>query len=837
MKIIKYANLLILSFVTVCALHGQTLYKWYETNTNTNYTINSIIMPFAAGDHGTFIKWDYNRNKWNSIDLGITSNVTRLYNSYPDNYYMTGDNGLVMKTTNYGYNWINISLGQNEYITDCAGFTLNPANTKYLFVVCKSGNIFYTTNSGVNWTKIQTGLSVSLNSVAFNKTMSTAPTKGIIAGNIGTILTTTNSGMNWSLINLGMTQNLNCVSFADSSTAYVVGNGGKFLRTYNGGADWINENLYTDNNLNSIKILSTSSSQYGIIAGDNGACFTFNGTYSPWIYETTNTNYNFKSCNQDGNNTFFYLTGENGKVLFKTYDSLYYSIYELSGNNIRTRVSDDGTFNKNPNMSGFEWPKDSMSFAIYTSGINICAKVNDVTKMSSASFFGEYTPGYCDNGVFITDSRFKIYKVRKNDNPNQYDYANWWKMVPYGAPYYDVNHNGVYDQGIDIPGVKGADETVFVCITDADPVHHNPSVGFGGGTPPLYSEIHFTMWCYNYGKMKDVDFIKAEIINKSPLGNQYIWDSTQTAFFFDPYIPSRHGQFMGSDSIRNMGYTYCAQDSSDEYGFNPPAVGMSILKGININNIIKKSTSAIRIHHNNNDPVVCEREPESDLAAAYNVMRGLKNDGTKWVVPNTNPPQITKFTFSGDPETNSGWNPSAGRVNNCGNVITGSVVQELPLGSSRCILASGDDNLKMYPGDRQTIIAAQFIARGFSNLNSVTRLKELCDSVQAFYETGFPVPYDTTDALPLSYMLYQNYPNPFNPVTKIRFDIPQSDHISISIFDVTGREITKLVNGNFTAGKYEYIWDGKNYSSGIYFCRFMSHFNGFTIVKKMALIK
>lgn len=71
--------------------------------------------------------------------------------------------------------------------------------------------------------------------------------------------------------------------------------------------------------------------------------------------------------------------------------------------------------------------------------------------------------------------------------------------------------------------------------------------------------------------------------------------------------------------------------------------------------------------------------------------------------------------------------------------------------------------------------------------------------------------------IPSDYVLYQNYPNPFNPVTNIKYQITNNRNVKLTIFDVTGRYITDLVNQKQNAGAYEVQFDGSNFSSGIYF--------------------
>jgi hypothetical protein len=82
----------------------------------------------------------------------------------------------------------------------------------------------------------------------------------------------------------------------------------------------------------------------------------------------------------------------------------------------------------------------------------------------------------------------------------------------------------------------------------------------------------------------------------------------------------------------------------------------------------------------------------------------------------------------------------------------------------------------------------------------------------------------------------QNYPNPFNPVTQIRFALPESDFVTVKVFDITGREIAELVSGQMNAGYHTVQFNGSNLSSGIYFYRITTA-SGFEKVMRMSLIK
>ncbi len=88
---------------------------------------------------------------------------------------------------------------------------------------------------------------------------------------------------------------------------------------------------------------------------------------------------------------------------------------------------------------------------------------------------------------------------------------------------------------------------------------------------------------------------------------------------------------------------------------------------------------------------------------------------------------------------------------------------------------------------------------------------------------------------PASHVLYQNYPNPFNPVTKIRFQLSEAGNVIIKVFDITGRELSTLINDRLQPGTYETTFDGSKLSSGIYF--YSINTGVFSQTKKMVLIR
>ena len=91
------------------------------------------------------------------------------------------------------------------------------------------------------------------------------------------------------------------------------------------------------------------------------------------------------------------------------------------------------------------------------------------------------------------------------------------------------------------------------------------------------------------------------------------------------------------------------------------------------------------------------------------------------------------------------------------------------------------------------------------------------------------------NSVPKTYELSQNYPNPFNPVTNIKYQLPKDGLVTLKVYDITGREIAKLVNEVKQAGFYTASFNGSNFASGVYFYRIQS--GDFIQVKRMVLIK
>jgi hypothetical protein len=95
---------------------------------------------------------------------------------------------------------------------------------------------------------------------------------------------------------------------------------------------------------------------------------------------------------------------------------------------------------------------------------------------------------------------------------------------------------------------------------------------------------------------------------------------------------------------------------------------------------------------------------------------------------------------------------------------------------------------------------------------------------------------ETVEAgIPQSFSLSQNFPNPFNPVTTISWQIPVSSHVTLKVYNLLGKEVAVLVNGEKPAGSYNLEFDAGKLPSGTYFYTLQA--GNFVQTKKMVLLK
>jgi hypothetical protein len=416
------------------------------------------------------------------------------------------------------------------------------------------------------------------------------------------------------------------------------------------------------------------------------------------------------------------------------------------------------------------------------------------------------------------------------------DYNEW----PFrdGAPYYFNN------SGVRVPGVKGADQTIWFVANDLNSVLTKSLYGAN----PLGIEYQATYWAYNQsGALGKMIFRKYKIINKSnaPFNNMYV------SMWSDPDIGDVKDDYAGCDTTLNLGYAYNAASNDSSYTpLPPPAVGFALLQGpkvagvagqdLNKNSVDDASDYAtvngiaygpgfINLpmtafyYFANGDATVSDPIMYDDDGATqfYNFFQGkVGSTGNYFVDPITN--KNTTYALAGDPQKGTGW-------------VDGLSISA---GDRRIGLSSGPFTLAI--GDTQEIVVAEIVAggsTGIDRLSAVSLLKSYVKQAQTTYTNlaSIPTAVKNENQKLSSFELQQNYPNPFNPATKISYSIPDAGHVSMKVFDILGREVMTLVNTEMKAGNHSVDFNAANLASGVYFYKLKA--GDKSLVKKMLLLK
>ena len=116
------------------------------------------------------------------------------------------------------------------------------------------------------------------------------------------------------------------------------------------------------------------------------------------------------------------------------------------------------------------------------------------------------------------------------------------------------------------------------------------------------------------------------------------------------------------------------------------------------------------------------------------------------------------------------------------------------------------------------------------------KLTTLEGDVPAWSDNGlFMVSSLSQVVLPETFSLDRAYPNPFNPTTTLSFALPIETEVSLSVYNLQGREVFTLIDAKMDAGYHYVTWDANTYVSGVYFVKMVA--GEFVNTQKLMLVK
>ncbi len=248
-------------------------------------------------------------------------------------------------------------------------------------------------------------------------------------------------------------------------------------------------------------------------------------------------------------------------------------------NRISTYFKNDGESDINPNgNSGFEYPRRSGKTAVFQAGLVWAGRVNGQIRAGGSSYRQGTVPGKILNSGVSADqligedpnlANVRNYRVRPDyltgsvqaeiddgegsESEVRAAYEKDWMEWPAadGAPFEDVDEDGVYDPLVDIPGVPGADQTIWFVCNDTDP----EQTLFLAGANPMGIEEQVTVWGYNSaGPLGNMLFRKYKLINKSDtdITDMYV------TMWNDPDLGTATDDYVGCDTVLSLSFVYNA---------------------------------------------------------------------------------------------------------------------------------------------------------------------------------------------------------------------------------------------------------------------------------------
>ncbi|GAB5536101.1 MAG: hypothetical protein Rubg2KO_23500 [Rubricoccaceae bacterium] len=446
---------------------------------------------------------------------------------------------------------------------------------------------------------------------------------------------------------------------------------------------------------------------------------------------------------------------------------------------------------------GYLIPKASGNSPIFAAGFWLAGTVDGDQRVAAARYGGyDFWPGPLEDAANPPDdcSAFdRIYVVSKDDIADYYatgvatdDLADWPHQL--GAPVLDGDGDSTnYDlRAGDQPDLIG-DVAAWWVMNDAGN-HHNP------GTP-LGVEVRAQAFLYDSfdGPISPVftqaTFIRYEILNRrdQPITDMY------ASLFTDPDLGDAGDDYVGSDTLRNMGFVYNDSNEDSAYGTAPPAQGFQFLRGPIVDEDTLGMTSASTFIGGGPDGTQDPGTPEQ----YYNYMRGFWANGLPYYELNNGFEQTgaptTTFIFAGDPVTESFFS----EVN-----IDGAGANSAQ-GDRRLVVSTGPFTIE--PEASQTLLIAFPYGRGTSNLQSVAVLQGRATALQhvaaaGAFVTGRPVPRrrpESTFELAVSRVR----PNPSSGAAEIALTLPIETHVRATVHDALGRQLEVLVDGELAEGE------------------------------------
>ena len=758
---------------------------WTELNPNVprvDYIGIDFVNPdtgWACGGSGAIIKTTNGGDDWTIAETPITNLLLKVHSYIGQVVIVTGYDGLILRSSDGGETFEQVPSGVGSG-TDLWGVQM--LNDTLGWVCGLFQTLLKTTDAGQTWQQVFPGLNQHYWSLNFLNEQ-----YGMIACGGGIVLKTTDGGNLWTQTQAGDTRALYTIDIIDSLHIAAAGAGGGFggknVYSSDGGVTWIqNGNMIYENGVNCVAFINTDT---GYVVGEN------------WVIrKTTNRGVSWFASDPVGSEWWIkllpdgygYTAGDELKI-FKTeggydnWEKLFFTdniddVFFIDENKGFIIVRDPARLYKTTN-GGQSW--DSIPGA--PGGVELLF-LNSLTGFIGSNLIYKTTDG--------------------------------------GEIWYETN------------GAGGAGKIFFI----------NPTVGWAERSNKIYKTIdggenwftQLTLPADNFTSIFFVDLLNGWATSR------YIWQTTDggnnwiqrtdipITFSTDVYFPGLDTGWIGRySSINNSlfkttdgGLNWIAIPEvigARKFYFFPDPIHWLIIGFSRYYVTNDYGNSWIEFTNDVPTGISSFQAPTNTLG--YAVGSGgliLRYDDTTYV-------PVELISFEGKIENEVivlSW-ITANELNNLGFYIEKSSDK---ISWERIGFVNGN-------GTTTETNYYNFVDMEPVNGEISYRLMQQDYDGSSAYSRIITVYYNNT---PTTFELFQNYPNPFNPKTTIKYSVPNTDIVNISLYSILGDKITELINEEKLPGVYKITLDANNLASGIYFYTMVTG-SGFTSVKKLTIIK
>jgi len=673
---------------------------------------------------------------------------------------VAGD-GSILRTTDGGSTWRNqVSGTKGRLLSVCFVDTMTGT------AVGLGGTIISTTDGGITWVREPTGVPYAYRGVCF-----TDAHTGTVVGN-GIIVRTTNGGFTWVQQLAGLFHDLYSVCFIDAMTGTAVGEGGTILHTDDGGSTWIQQPSGTTASLRGVSLADENS---GMVVGDEVILRTTDGG-ATWV----------RQSNEIADGTLLFdvaLSGANTGIAVGAGRN---SAGEYIGGVILRTTN-----------GGVNWERQLIDFPYAFYGVSsldsnttlvvggygsegmVCRTTDGGSTWPTWLILSRAMPATL-SGVYSVDANVATAVggtiLRTTDGGTTWTEQKSGTYLPLRDVCLTDGNTGIAVGG-DVGGDMfdwGVQYQVILRTTDGGVAWVSRSSG--------NTQMLLAVSCIDADTGTAVG-ANGTILRTTDGGATWAEQESGTSHWLHDvcFTDENTGTVVGGGVWGSFG-------DWGEWGEEGQAILRTTDGGVTWVSQSSGTTQGLWA-------VSCIDAHTGAAVGEDGIIVHTTNGGTDWMVQ----PSGTAHCLRGVCFTDAYTGVAVGDG--------GTILRTTDGGTTWAIQSSGTSHDL---NDVSFVDATTGTAVGTGGLI----LRTTTGGV-TWVEENRPVDGE----LPQDFTLHQNYPNPFNPSTTIEFGLPHAGVVTLKVYNVLGREVANLVEGNHPAGTFKATWDASGLPSGVYFYR------------------